>query len=113
MQPQEIYLQLTQHLRHTKMLGSINALLEWDQQTMLPASGSSYRGEQVKWLAGQIHQAETDPRIGEWLSALQDWDQAETPHTDTSATLRELRHHFDKKSKLRAREPTSCVSSDA
>lgn len=100
MQAQEIFTQLTEHLRHTKMLGSINALLEWDQQTMLPSGGSSYRSEQVKWLAGEIHKSETAPQVGEWLGKLQDWDEAKSPHTDTGATLRELRHQFDKKSKL-------------
>ena len=100
MQPAEIFRHLTQHLRHSKMLGSINALLEWDQQTMMPQGGSDYRSEQVKWLAGEIHKSETDPKIGEWLAQLEDWDEARAPHSDQGATLRELRHQFDKKSKL-------------
>ena len=64
MDANDTYEQLTRYVRKTKMLGSINALLEWDQQTMMPQTGANYRSEQAKWLAGEIHQRETDPRIG-------------------------------------------------
>lgn len=92
MDHQEAFDQLTQHVRKTKMLGSINELLEWDQQTMMPPTGAAYRSEQAKWLAGEIHQRETDPRIGEWLQLLQTSDLATEPDSDTGSTIRELFH---------------------
>ncbi len=100
MDHQEAFDQLTQHVRKTKMLGSINELLEWDQQTMMPPTGAAYRSEQAKWLAGEIHQRETDPRIGEWLQLLQTSDLATEPDSDTGSTIRELFHQYEKKRKL-------------
>ncbi len=100
MDANDTYEQLTRHVRKTKMLGSINALLEWDQQTMMPQTGANYRSEQAKWLAGEIHQRETDPRIGEWLQLLQTSELATDPSSDAGSTIRELFHQYEKKRKI-------------
>ena len=98
--PQSTFEKLVQHVKQTRLLGSINALLEWDQQTMLPKNGSAYRAEQVSWLAGEIHQRETDSRLGEWLDELAESDLVSDLHSDTGSTIRELRHRFAKKRRI-------------
>lgn len=81
-------------------MGSINGLLEWDQQTKLPPQGVAWRAEQIAWLAGEIHQREIDPQIGDWLGELKDSDLASDLHSDSGATIRELQHRYDKKRRL-------------
>ena len=103
------YQALTDHVRQTKLLGSIQALLEWDQQTYLPPGGTHYRADQVGWLAGQIHQRETDERLGDWLGTLLESPLALDPHSDTGSTIHELNHRFRKKSRL----PLDLVQSQA
>ena len=94
------YKELCDLSRQTTCLKSTLALLEWDQQTMLPAAGGSYRAEQITLLAGEIHRRETDPRRGELLLELSNSDFMADPHSDATATIRELDWKFRKKVKL-------------
>ena len=91
---------LKDHVRGTRTLESSMALLEWDQQTKLPAQGGAYRAEQLSFLAGEIHRRQTDPQLGEHLDALADSELANDPNSDSGATIRLLRRNFQKQSKL-------------
>ncbi len=97
---QETFQNVVDHVRETKLLGSIGALLEWDQQTKLPVKASAYRSEQVAYLAGKVHERETDARFGDWLGELAESDLASDPISDSGSTIRVLNHRFAKKSKL-------------
>ncbi len=97
---ESVWKQLTDHVRETAILKSTQALLEWDQQTMLPQRGVDWRAQQITWMAGQIHQRETDPRLGDWLHELADADLAADPHSESGACIRELQYRFNKKAKL-------------
>jgi len=46
---------LGDYLKDTKLLGSIQSTLYWDQNTSMPIAGSSWRGEQLSLLAKQLH----------------------------------------------------------
>ena len=46
---------LGDYLRETQLLGSIQSTLYWDQNTSMPPSGSSWRGEQLSLLARYLH----------------------------------------------------------
>ena len=46
---------LGDYLKDTQLLGSIQSTLYWDQNTSMPISGSSWRGEQLSLLARQLH----------------------------------------------------------
>ncbi|WP_269622517.1 carboxypeptidase M32 [Prochlorococcus marinus] len=46
---------LGEYLRETQLLGSIHSTLYWDQNTTMPSSGASWRGEQLSFLAKKIH----------------------------------------------------------
>ena len=97
---QSVYDQLCQYQRETKILESLSALLDWDQQTGMPAAATSWRSQQSAWLAGQAHQRQTSPQLGDWLNELSDSDLAADPFGVTGSTIRVLKHQFDKKSKL-------------
>ncbi len=96
----DTYQQLCDHARETQLLATISALLDWDQQTHLPAAGGPYRAEQIKYLAGNIHRRQTDPRLGDWLAELAESELAADPHSESGATIRELKYQFTKKCKL-------------
>ena len=55
-------------------LDGVIGLLEWDQQTMMPAGGAPHRGMQLSTLSGLKHDKLADPRVGEWLAALKGED---------------------------------------
>ena len=89
-----------QHAREIALLESTNALLGWDERTLLPIRAGAYRAEQMTCLSGLIHQRSTDPQVGEWLDQLADSFAAADPHSDVGATIRQLRREYKKKIKL-------------
>ena len=96
------YSALCEHVRETGYLESTAALLEWDQQTKMPALASDYRSEQITHFAGLIHQRKIDPRVGEWLEHLADSPLAADPASDSGATIRILKREYEKRIKLPA-----------
>ena len=53
------YAAATAHARRTAVLASVESLLGWDEQTMLPAGGGGYRADQVAAVASLVHAART------------------------------------------------------
>ncbi len=94
---QQTYELLCAHTRETALLGSIKSLLGWDQQTKMPAAANPARADQMGLLAGLIHQRQVDPRIGGWLDELAASPLAADPHSDSGATIRQLRRRYEKK----------------
>ncbi|MEX0937540.1 MAG: carboxypeptidase M32 [Pirellulales bacterium] len=92
--------QLCDHARQTALLSSTLSLLEWDERTKLPSAGGDYRAEQIAYLAGLIHQRETDPKIGHWLDSLEGSPLAADRHSDDGTTVRQIRREYDKKTRL-------------
>jgi carboxypeptidase Taq len=91
------------HARHAATLASIDALLGWDQQTMLPAAGGPHRAEQAAALAAIVHAARTDPAQGDRLAALAEGPLAREGTPDEQATIRLLHRDFIKQKRLPAR----------
>ncbi len=100
-----LFEELCAHARHTNLLSANQALLEWDQQTKLPAGATEFRSQQITYFAGEIHRRRTDPRLGELLEQLSQTELAADPHSDAGATIREMKKEFDKKVKV----PTKLV----
>jgi hypothetical protein len=65
------YEELIRRVREESLLVSVEALLEWDEETYLPRGGVQGRSEQLALLAGLVHDRGTDPRIGELLAAVE------------------------------------------
>ena len=99
-QHDETYELLATHTREAAILSSIQELLEWDERTKMPPAGGQYRADQAAHVAGLVHQKQTDPMIGEWLSALADSPLAADPTSDTGVVIRHLQHDYNKKTKL-------------
>jgi carboxypeptidase Taq len=94
------YLHLLDRSRETALLGSINALLGWDQETGMPPKAITYRAQQQAFLSGRIHRLFTDPEVGDWIKACEDHGFA--PGSGEAANVREWRLAYDRATKLPA-----------
>src|SRR5438094_5210619 len=83
-------------------LGHIAELLGWDQETMMPARGVSWRGYQQSTLSGIIHERLTAQKLGDLLARLADAAAEErSPLSDAERGLiREMRRSRDRAVKL-------------
>jgi carboxypeptidase Taq len=91
------------HARRTAVLAGVDALLGWDQQTMLPPRGAAYRADQAAAVAALVHRERTDRRQGERLAALAGSSLATAGSLAQQATIRLLHREFEKQSRLPAR----------
>lgn len=94
------YDELTKHVRQTSLLGSIEAVLGWDERCMMPAAGTEQRAEQITLLSGIIHERLTDPRVGECLDKLRESALVADPYSEAGATVRQIRRQYEKRTKL-------------
>jgi len=78
-------------------LHHIMALLQWDQEVMMPSSGAAERADQMATLSGITHRKEVDPALGELLEKA-----AENPAASTidRALVRVMRRSYDQNTKL-------------
>ena len=55
----------------TQALGQVAGRLGWDQETIMPRGAAPQRAEEMAAMEGVLHARRTDPRVGDWLAALQ------------------------------------------
>jgi carboxypeptidase Taq len=71
---------LHHHLHTTRLLGSISSALCFDQNTVMPAAGAVWRGEQLALLATQLHERQSSAEYAELVAAAEaDLDDAAPP----------------------------------
>jgi len=77
------YAALELHHKKIAHLTHAEAMLSWDEATMMPSGGGDARAEALASLRGVIHERSTEPRLGELLAAaegeassLDDWQTA-------------------------------------
>ncbi|MEL6913020.1 MAG: carboxypeptidase M32 [Pseudomonadota bacterium] len=85
--------------RDTQALGQIQGRLGWDQETMMPRGAAEQRGEEMAALEGVLHSRRTDPRVGDWLSSIED----ATLDAVGQAKLRHLRRDYARNTKVPAK----------
>lgn len=95
------YSDLAALLHELGVLGSVGALLGWDEQVMLPPAGTAYRAEQAALIAKLRHERMTEPRTRDLLEAAEQLPLDE----DQQVVVREFRRDFDLTVKL----PTNLV----
>ncbi len=66
------YKKLKDHSKKIDTLGSIQALVGWDQETFMPPGAEEFRSEQLKTLAGIIHAEHISPEYKASLERLID-----------------------------------------
>jgi carboxypeptidase Taq len=90
--------------REVGLLGHIDALLSWDQETYMPAMAVGERSEQIAYIESLAHDKLIAPEIGELLAAL--GSTTATPSGEGSleagegAYLRVLRREYDRATRV-------------
>lgn len=85
---------LRAELREIEVFGSVAALLSWDQETMMPANGTSLRAEQAALIGQVVHDRRTSEKFGDLLSRCET-DAELSADPAIAANLREVRRAFD------------------
>jgi carboxypeptidase Taq len=96
MTPDAAYTNLIHATREASLLASCAELLGWDEDTYMPTGGVAHRGRQMALLAGLVHGRQTDPRLGDWLAAVEDTPLVADPLSAQAVNVRELRRLYDR-----------------
>ena len=68
---------LGEYLRETQLLGSIQSTLYWDQNTLMPKNGASWRGEQLSLIARFLHARQSSLAYQDLLNdALEEFEES-------------------------------------
>ena len=87
---------LGDYLHETQLLGSIQSTLYWDQNTRLPAAGAAWRGEQLTFLAKQLHARQTSSQyVGLLADARAEFERFEQAGSLEQNQLLERRRNLD------------------
>ncbi|HEY3497891.1 MAG TPA: hypothetical protein VGK73_24500, partial [Polyangiaceae bacterium] len=76
------YAELEKHYKKLSDLEHLEAILAWDEATMMAEGGSSSRAEALATLRGLVHEHASSPAVAEWLAAaeneggLDEWRRA-------------------------------------
>lgn len=90
------YTDLMAFQRDTEALGQTAGRLSWDQETMMSPGSADQRSDEMAAIEGILHQRRVDPRIGEWLAAI---DEASLGAV-AQAQVREIRRSFERNSRV-------------
>jgi carboxypeptidase Taq len=92
------YQKLLDRTREVNLLRSASQVLEWDEQTHLPAKAVEYRAEQLSYLGAKAHALFTDPVVGEWLEKSR--QAGFSPESDEGVNVREWSRSYERATKL-------------
>lgn len=90
-------------VRELNVARSIDALLDWDQETVMPRRGAGDRANQAAFIAGIAHQRLTSDELGKALEKLEAAGDLGDPAA--AANVREVRREYTRAVKL----PTALV----
>jgi len=82
------------------LLGATTGLLSWDQETLLPPKGHSFRAEQSSLLAGISHRLATHTDIARWLDECESTCLA--PNSPEAAAIARWRHDYERATRIPA-----------
>ncbi len=88
------------HARQAAVLASVESLLGWDEQTMMPPNAAAHRGEQAEAVATLVHRQRSDRAYGEQLDALAAGPLATDGSPQVRATIRLLRKDYDRNARV-------------
>ena len=77
-------------------LHSLDLLLFWDQQTVMPPAGAEARAERAATVARVIHSRESDPALGALLETLAPWAESADPDSDDTRLVAWARRDYER-----------------
>ncbi len=92
----ELLTELKRRLGEVSDLRSAAALLEWDQQVMMPPGGAAVRADRLATLERLAHQEFVDDRIGELLHELAGLESSLPADSDDACLIRVTRRDWEK-----------------
>ena len=92
---------LVTHLQETALLSTSNNLLDWDQETQMPAGGLEWRARQQALIARMVHERSSSMERGDLIAAVES-DRTAMADPQTAALVREARRDYGKATKLPA-----------
>ena len=95
-----LFAKVCEHARGIAVLGSVEAVLGWDEQTMLPRGAAEHRGQQAAAIATLIHRRWLDPAFGEWLAALRESSLATGDDPEAACTISKLAEDRDRRLRM-------------
>lgn len=99
----EVFVAACSHAREVALLATVDSLLQWDEQTMLPAAAGDFRAEQAAAMAALVHARRTDKAHGERLQQLAESELATSGSPAVRATIRLFHEDFQKQSRVAGR----------
>jgi len=96
------YTELCAHRRELATLGSVGALVAWDQETCMPPGGADARAEQAALMARLAHERATDPALGDLIGVCEGDPGLSDPSSPEGAALAQMRRDYDKATRLDA-----------
>lgn len=100
-EPATPYDRLVAISREAGLLGSVEGLLGWDQETTMPPGGMVHRARQLAMLARLRHERIASPELGDLIGECEA-SMDVTADTVEAANLRALRHDHDRAVRLPA-----------
>ncbi len=96
---------LGSYLKETQILGSIQSTLYWDQNTLMPKQGSSWRAEQLTYLAKNLHIRNSSKEFADLInSASNELDNfnnsSENEKISKELNIKLLKQELDRQRKL-------------
>lgn len=77
-------------------LSKAQAVLFWDQRTMMPPKGAPARAEQLAALSRIIYEKATSDEVGRMLDALQSYEESLPYESDEASLIRVTRRDYEK-----------------
>ncbi len=87
---------LMAHMHEAVALSQISGLLGWDQETTMARGSANQRAEWQSALQATLHAKRTDPKVGEWLAAI---DPADLEPVE-AANIRVISREFERQSRV-------------
>ena len=102
---EEAWNRLGAYLKETQILGSIQSTLYWDQNTLMPKQGSSWRAEQLTYLAKNLHLRNSSKEFAQLINAasneLNDFESdSENDKVSKELNIKLLNQELDRQRKL-------------
>lgn len=97
--PADPYAAMLGQLREIAILEAVQRTMSWDQETMMPDKGAALRADQLKTLAGMIHDRRTNAFFGDLLAASESNGVARSDGA-IGANIREIRRDYDQATRL-------------
>jgi carboxypeptidase Taq len=100
-----VYKELLERNRQLTVLGSAEAIVNWDMETMMPPKAVQLRSEQLALLSEVHHKMGTDPQIGRLLEQVQKHPDYESLTQVEKRNVYLIQKSYDEQTKL----PTELV----